>query len=160
MNILELGAIGELVGGVAVIASLVYVGLHIRRNTAVTRAASHHAFTDSINQINLEMVRDPVVADLWLRGSEDRSALDVNERWRFDALMLSLFHVFETLFFESQVGAGDQHLTAAEERSLLALFSSTGITEWWAANPYSFSDEFRHYVESFVPSATGAREGA
>ena len=31
MNIMELGAIGELVGGVAVIASLVFVGMQIRR---------------------------------------------------------------------------------------------------------------------------------
>jgi hypothetical protein len=29
MNIMELGAIGELVGGVAVIASLIYVGLQV-----------------------------------------------------------------------------------------------------------------------------------
>ncbi len=33
MDIMELGAIGELVGGVAVIASLVYVGLQVRQNT-------------------------------------------------------------------------------------------------------------------------------
>ena len=38
MNIMELGAIGELVGGIAVIASLVYVGLQIRHNTRVNRA--------------------------------------------------------------------------------------------------------------------------
>ena len=38
MNITELGAIGELVGGVAVIASLVYVGLQVRQSTQVGRA--------------------------------------------------------------------------------------------------------------------------
>ncbi len=37
MNIMELGAIGELVGGVAVIASLIYVGLQVRQNTQVAR---------------------------------------------------------------------------------------------------------------------------
>ncbi len=37
MDIMELGAIGELVGGVAVIASLVYVGVQIKQNTLVTR---------------------------------------------------------------------------------------------------------------------------
>ena len=40
MDIMELGAIGELVGGVAVIASLIYVGLQLRQNTSATRAAS------------------------------------------------------------------------------------------------------------------------
>jgi len=37
MDIMELGAIGELVGGVAVIGSLIYVGLQIRHNTRVLR---------------------------------------------------------------------------------------------------------------------------
>ena len=32
MDIMELGAIGELVGGVAVIGSLIYVGLQVRQS--------------------------------------------------------------------------------------------------------------------------------
>ena len=38
MDIMELGAIGELVGGVAVIGSLIYVGMQVRQNTQATRA--------------------------------------------------------------------------------------------------------------------------
>ncbi len=33
MDIMELGAIGELVGGLAVIGSLIYVGIQVRQNT-------------------------------------------------------------------------------------------------------------------------------
>ncbi len=37
MDIMELGAIGELVGGVAVTVSLVFVGLQVRRGVADRR---------------------------------------------------------------------------------------------------------------------------
>ena len=40
MNIMELGAIGELVGGLAVIASLVYVGVQVRQNTRAQNIAA------------------------------------------------------------------------------------------------------------------------
>ena len=40
MNILELGAIGELVGGVAVIGSLIFVGFQLRQATAAQRGAA------------------------------------------------------------------------------------------------------------------------
>ncbi len=40
MNIMGLGAIGELVGGVAVIASLVYVGFQVKQYTNTVRASS------------------------------------------------------------------------------------------------------------------------
>ncbi len=36
MDITELGAIGELVGGVAVIASMIFVGVQIRQNNRLT----------------------------------------------------------------------------------------------------------------------------
>jgi hypothetical protein len=36
MDILELGAIGELVGGVAVVGSLLFVGVQIRQGTRMT----------------------------------------------------------------------------------------------------------------------------
>ena len=53
MDIMELGAIGELVGGLAVIASLVYVGVQVRQNTFAVRASAAQAFADSINGMNL-----------------------------------------------------------------------------------------------------------
>jgi len=38
MDLIELGAIGELVGGVAVIGSLIYVGIQVRHGTAAARS--------------------------------------------------------------------------------------------------------------------------
>ena len=39
MDIIELGAIGELVGGVAVIGTLLFVGFQVRQNTRSIKAA-------------------------------------------------------------------------------------------------------------------------
>ena len=55
MNILALGAIGELVGGIAVVASLLYVGTQVRQNTAAVRANSAQGFADSINGVILKV---------------------------------------------------------------------------------------------------------
>ena len=40
MDIMELGAIGELVGGVAVLVTLVYLALQIRQNTSQVRLST------------------------------------------------------------------------------------------------------------------------
>ena len=52
MEIMELGAIGELVGGVAVIASLLYVGLQVRQNTVLLKRSN------SVMGINLVRAED------------------------------------------------------------------------------------------------------
>jgi len=49
MNILELGVIGELVGGIAVVASLLFVGLQIRGNTRTSAAATPGSVTPKLS---------------------------------------------------------------------------------------------------------------
>ena len=43
MDIMELGAIGELIGGFAVIASLVFVGFQVRQTNQLARNAAIQA---------------------------------------------------------------------------------------------------------------------
>ena len=76
MDIMELGAIGELVGGVAVIASLVYVGLQVRQNTVTMRAASHHAITELFNTVNLSFGQGVGVSRVMRLGLEGKENLD------------------------------------------------------------------------------------
>ncbi len=60
MDIMEIGAIGELVGGIAVIASLIYVGLQVRQGTdqvrqsnAIERSRANREVTRAANEIVL-----------------------------------------------------------------------------------------------------------
>jgi len=45
-----------------------------------TRAASHHAVSEALNQINLLWARNKEVARIWLAGLSDRRALTPEER--------------------------------------------------------------------------------
>ncbi|NIV76389.1 MAG: hypothetical protein GWN37_16595, partial [Gammaproteobacteria bacterium] len=47
MDIMQLGAIGELVGGVAVIASLLYVGTQVRESRKAAESANNQAQADA-----------------------------------------------------------------------------------------------------------------
>jgi hypothetical protein len=62
MTLEELGYISQIIGLVAVFASLIFVGLQIRQNTKAIKARSHHAVTDSFNAINNLILSDPKVA--------------------------------------------------------------------------------------------------
>jgi hypothetical protein len=153
VTIQELGSLGELVAALATVATLIYLALQIRQNTLATRAASFHAISDSMNDVNLSVTQSAELARIWLAGCENRSALSPEERHRFDTTLLSYFHVFETMHYQARVGAGDKDLVIAEERSLQDLFSTSGVREWWSENPYAFGPEFRSYIEVFLAEA-------
>ena len=50
MSIIELGAIGEFVGSIAVVVSLIFVGLQLRSNTRATQAATKRHSIEQFNE--------------------------------------------------------------------------------------------------------------
>jgi hypothetical protein len=146
----QLGNIGEFLAAIATIATLIYLAVQIRQNTQATRAASFHAVTDSMNHVNVAVAQDPALARVMSAGLKDRGGLRGEELQQFDNLMLSYFHVFETVHYQARVGAGERSLLEAEERSLESLLAQAGVREWWADNPYAFGSEFRAYIDRFL----------
>jgi hypothetical protein len=159
MNWDAIGAIGEVVGAVAVFATLLYLAIQIRQNTAQSRASSHHAISDSLNQLNILFGQSTEVSALFLMGLEDRSSLTDAQRWQFDSIMRAYFHVCETMYFQADVGTGDQGIATAEEEGMIIMITAPGGREWWAQNPYGFSPEFRAYVDRLSNSALAPKEG-
>ncbi len=56
MTLLEWGAVGELIGGIAIIVSLMYVGLQVRDSNREARAATIQAALDSELFTNAKIV--------------------------------------------------------------------------------------------------------
>lgn len=156
MTLEELAYISQIVGVAAVFASLIFVGVQVRQNTAVTRAALHQSFTAAMNHLNATMAQSPDLSRIWLTGAKDRMALNETERWQFDMLCLSYFHVFDTMHYQTRSGVGETKLLKAEENGLRTLISLPGIRSWWEENPYGYSAEFRAYAESLAVRKDGA----
>ena len=145
----------QIIGSTAVVTSLVFVGLELRRNTRVTRAASHHAVTASLNNLNLFWAGDTEVARIWLAGLNDRNALSPEERWRFDSILRSYLHVCETMFVQAALGTGDEGIVTAEENGIRHIFTSQSTRDWWKDNPFGFSSAFRAYIDGLMVASRG-----
>ena len=63
MDIMELGAIGELVGGVAVVGSLIYVGLQVRQSNRLAQADAVQAYVVLERSIQMLCVSTLVLTD-------------------------------------------------------------------------------------------------
>ncbi len=162
MNIMELGAIGELVGGVAVIVSLIYVGLQVRHNTAAIRAGSAQAFADSINGVNLVAAGEqPRVGRLVF---EDPESMTEDERVSAEFMTLATCRSFESALLQAELGAFDAQTIDMVRRSLRGLFATDFYRSWWERQQFPFTDRFVRFVEDqcLIESVPTARpnEGA
>ena len=148
MTIQEMGALGEMIGGIAVVISLIYVGLQIRQNSNSVRAASQIALRQLGTEITSQIAA-PDMARIYVQWLKDLSPLPAEDRVRFHSLMLSLFGVYEAYYFQVYFGIIPQELQPTRNHAM-ALFhlQKPGVRQWWdGGGRDQFSDKFVEKLE-------------
>ena len=90
-------AIGQVVGAVAVVISLIYLANEVRGNSRATRLESMRSLSDAINQFFRTVAQDAELADFFYRGMRDFEANKAGSLLRFSALMDYLFRIYEDM---------------------------------------------------------------
>jgi hypothetical protein len=135
-----LGNLGEFVGAIGVVVSLIYVSLQLRQNTNSVRAAS---FNDMVrNSIRLleHGFRDSEFAGFLARAEGDPEALDATERVRWDSYMTAVFRHFGNLVYQYRVGALDEQMWASYRRDLKEHLRSPAWGAWFGTHRVVFSE--------------------
>lgn len=84
MNIQDLGSIGELIGAVATVGTLIYLALQVRANTRALQATSIQTMMDGPrDRIVQPTIQSRDIADLHARGLTSFEDLDETDRVRF-----------------------------------------------------------------------------
>ena len=149
MNWDAIGAVGEVVGAVAVVASLVYLARQIRQNSSLVEqsalatgaeaaaiSAGHGA--DAFRRI----ASDPELSRIWRLGTTRPGELQDEEAYRFDLLIVAQFIEISANHQLRRPGVLDPEIWAIWD----------GILEIWLDNP-----SFRRLWESgFLPSSITA----
>ena len=71
MKLTEWAALAEIVGGLGIIASLIFVGTEIQQNTAAIRSATIQAIADQDTTINLAYATDERLTGLFAKNFEE-----------------------------------------------------------------------------------------
>jgi hypothetical protein len=111
MSLQDWGAIGELLGGVAIIVSLLYVGLQIKHGNRETRAAMLQATLDSEMSLQTEAMR---YAGTWDKIVTGVHLADGEETRRAILLFNMMMTLYQTRYYQFKTGYLD-HLPFTEE---------------------------------------------
>jgi hypothetical protein len=86
-----ISAIGQIVGALAVVISLIYVTREVRSNAHATRHAAMRSTLDAFNRLAEQTAEHPDLAEVWERGIEDYESLKGVDLARFNSRMHQLF---------------------------------------------------------------------
>ena len=159
MNLDALGNVGDFVGGIAVVVTLVYLAAQIRRNTEEVRSASLDAVAASHMEFQRSVWGDPVLNKLWFDGMAGK-ALPEDEGRRFLFMVITCARHWERAFHKARGGTLDSTSWSGIHRELAGVFSYPGTQEYWKRIQYMFPPDFVDFAEKAIREIENSRSSA
>lgn len=150
MNWDAIGAVGEIVGALAVFLTLVYLALQIRQNTSAVRASALDSSITAVGAIRQAVFSSSEVADIYLRGLASIDNLDQVERDRFRLILNNILWSLWNVYSQASY-AGLSTSTWESQRTLIGRILTTPGGQWfWSSYSEEFEQSFREEVDGIV----------
>jgi hypothetical protein len=95
-----ISAIGEIVGAIAVVISLIYLAREVHSNARATRRAAMRSTLDSLTRFAHQVTEHADLAELRNRGFDDFESLEGTDRARFTSYMHAVFGIVEDVYYQ------------------------------------------------------------
>ena len=148
MNWEAISGIGEILGAIAVVVTLLYLTREVRQNA---RSLSISALRDTTAQWNhwSEMIAtSDGLAEIVVKGNMSFHELSESEKLRYSAWVQSFFdnaESYRSLVIDHEMDNKDlTDLESIVARRLLI----PGFTSWWVENTPDYADDFVAWVNS------------
>jgi hypothetical protein len=152
-----ISAIGQIVGALAVVISLIYLANGVRSSARATRIASERSLVEMLIRFVQQLAEHPHLSELYYRGIHDFESLEGAERVRFSALMDQLFRLYEETYYGQSEGHVAARIWRQAEAPLRDLNGYPGVQAWWRSRSHWFSEDFAKYVNQLQPTAKAPR---
>jgi hypothetical protein len=145
MTIQDLGALGELLGSVAVLVTLIYLALQTRQNTMAIGAQLDGARVTSTMSLSLAAVTSNELQDALNEDLVDAPPISQARRAQF---WFALLVNFQWQLYQARRGLLPSTNEATLRRGIRLHFNSyRSFESWWEGSRAQYSPEFVEWVE-------------
>ena len=149
LKLAEWAAAGEIVGTIAVVVSLLFVGYSINRNTDATQAASENVLFERHTDLANQFMIDPTLAELMVKRRNGDTELTEVEAMRWEKYELNMLDIWALAHtrYQNELLAEDQWVTW--DRYFTHMFSNEAVAiseTRWEELRYGFDNEFWDHV--------------
>jgi hypothetical protein len=154
MNWDAIGAIGEVLGAIAVFATLIYLAVQIRQNTLAIKGQSIATAT-LISQGELQAFMNTSTGDAYHKSLESPESLTTHEITLLDAFNTMFVAGRENDFMQFQLGTMDERIWFRIKGGITAVLGTPWGKHWWNTVGKDFvSPDFGAVVENILETPT------
>ncbi len=127
-SLTDWAAIAEIVASVAVVISLIFVGLQVQKHTVELRATHSNDLYDAMREIELTMISTPHLTDAYEKAwNGRRDEMTDREQLIYQNYLVQSFTVWEQAFARAADGSMAEEDYASWEETFSA-YLGTGVT--------------------------------
>ncbi len=160
LSLETLGYIGEFVGGMVVVFSLVYLARQVQQNTRSLRTENYARALERVSVTQSRLSSDAALSDVFGRGVLCAEALTREERIQFSWAFYEMFGAFEFMYHQAEAGALPEEVWKRWAGTLAWWISLPGVRAWWRARPTPFTESFSKLVDGYLADSPVDREAA
>jgi hypothetical protein len=150
MNWEMISAIGQMLGAIAVVVSLVYLAIQIRSQKQESRNAVINSLTTQFNDFMRSQVESADLCVLWLRGLQSFDELDAPSKLRFSSHIGRQLRTADSLYLHFLEGTLDPRLWRGFDRTIADIAVYPGFQKWWPTRKHWYSDEFCALIDDHI----------
>ncbi|MFK8048064.1 MAG: hypothetical protein AB8B81_06510 [Halioglobus sp.] len=126
-----LGNLGDFIGGIAVVITLIYLAVQVRQNTLALKAASWQEVVAGAREA-ARFRSDPAIVPAWARGLSNYPNMSVQDISDFSRVITD-----EALFFQGVIALYrsrqlEESVYSAYLNWFVSILATPGGSEWWA----------------------------
>jgi len=151
MNWEAIGAIAELIGGIAVLVTLIYLSIQVKQNSQMQRQQNITEQTNRCIHSGYILTGDPDFADIY-RRSINNMELSPTELSRLSGYFFAILTDFEEMYYTHKAGQHSEfRWENLNKHVYFHIRPGTKGNDWWHRLKDKFyTKEFIHFVDRLL----------
>lgn len=155
MTIQDLGDIGDLIGGIAVVATLIYLAAQVRQNTAMITAQTVQSSVDATQRVLLFRAEQPALRAILRKGRAGQE-MSQDDYEVLASYLQAVFMNFQARLMHHARGLFDQSVNESCELILRDYLHQVYVRRWWSFARDLYGVEFRDHCDALIKDLADA----
>ena len=150
----DLASIAEIIGAVAIVISLIYVGVQVTDSTRAVRSASASETSAALSSWYIQLGTNQQASEVFRAGISSPESLSQDELFQYIMQVHGLFLEYQAAYHLAQEGTLGVALQEAMSNTILGVRDQSGFLLYWGQRRALFKTDFREYVERLLAEGT------
>ncbi len=150
LNLQDIESIAEVIGAIAIVVSLIYVGIQVNDSALATRSATANDTSAAMSQWYIAVGSNPDATRVLLDGMTNPESLSREETAQFIYMFHALFLEYQTAYYVAEQGTLDIELRDFLVNTLAGVREQPGFLKYWSQRREIFKPSFRDFVDDLI----------